>query len=237
MHEHAGSVFFGMQRALARYDRSVDKWNSTEDADVPPVPAETASLLARLCRAADSESLRRALVDLDLSLAPCHLDGAEASKFWRRQPLEGEHTASHTQGLYHFCHEFSVHGSCEHLQVAFLHLKLISLQAAEFPKRQRTANPLQEPSHILLPSRPRAAASSSTRKPVVSFNWAQTSRFLVANQADAWAEYFRSECVDVHMIISMGVADLKTVLQHVPAGVLFRLHTAASQRLEEAPLS
>ena len=94
--------FFGMQRTLARYDRSVDKWNSTEDADVPPVPAETASLLARLCRAADSESLRSALVDLDLSLAPCHLDGAEASKFWRRQPLEGEHTASHTQGLYHF---------------------------------------------------------------------------------------------------------------------------------------
>ena len=191
-----------MQRTPARYDRRVDKWNSTEDADVPPVSSETASLSARLCRAADSDSLRSALVDLDLSLAPCHLDkflrllnssvlvtfGAEASKFWRRQPLEVQHTASHTQGLWHFCHEFSVHGSCEHLQVAFLHLKLISWQAAEFPKRQRTANPLQEPSHILLPSRPRAAASSSARKPVVSFNWAQTSRFLVANQADAWAE-------------------------------------------------
>ena len=59
---------------LARYDRSMEKWNLTEDTDVPRVPAETASLLARLCSAADSESLRSALVDLDLSLAPCHLD-------------------------------------------------------------------------------------------------------------------------------------------------------------------
>ena len=236
---------------LARYDRSMEKWNLTEDADVPPVLAETASLLACLCSAADSESLRSALVDLDLSLAPCHLDkflrllnssvlvtfGAEASKFWRRQALEGEHTASHTHSLCHFCQEFSVHSSCEHVPVAFLLLKLFSLQAAEFPKRQRTANPLQEPSRILLPSRPRAAASSSARKPVVCFNLAQTSRFLVANQADSWAEHFRSECVDIHMIMSMGVADLKSVLQHVPAGVLFRLRAKASQWLEEAPLS
>ena len=163
--------------------------------------------------------------------------GAEASKFWRRQVLEGEHTASHTQGLCHFSQEFSVHGSCEHLHVAFLHLKLFSLHAAKFPKLQRAANPLQEPSHILLPSRPRAAASSSARKPVVCFNLAQTSRFLVANQADTWAEHFRSECVDIHMIMSMGVADLKSVLQHVPAGVLFRLHAKVSQWLEEAPPS
>ena len=160
------------------------------------------------------------LLDLDLSLSPCHLDKllrllsslvlvafwAEASKFWRCQPLEGQHTASHTQGFCYFCHGFSVHGSCEHLLVAFLHLKLISLQAAEFPKRQRTANPLQEPSHILLPSRPRAAASSSARKPAIVFNWAQTSHFFAANQADTWAEYFRSECIDVRMISSMGVA-------------------------------
>lgn len=251
VHEHDGNAFFGMQRTLAKYDSSVDTWNFTEDSDVPPVPAETASLLARLCRATDSESLNNALVDLDLSLSPRHLDkllrllnssvlvafGTEASKFWRRQPLEGQQTASHTHGLCHFCHEFSVHGSCEHLHVAFLHLKLISLQAAQFPKRQRTANPLQEPSHILLPSRPRATASSSARKPAIFFNWAHTSRFLAANQADTWAEYFRSECIDVHMISAMGVAELKAVLQHVPAGVLFRLHAAASQWLEEAPLS
>jgi hypothetical protein len=195
--------------------------------------------------------MQAALSDLDLSLDPCHLDkllrllnssvlvayGPEASKFWRRQPLCDQAAAPHTQGLCHFCHAFSLHGSCEHLHVAFLHLKLISLQEPQFPKRQRKANPLQDPAHILLPAHPRKAASSvpAARNTTLSFKWGQTSRFLAANQADTWAEHFRQECIDVHMIAAMSVPDLKSVLQPVPAGVLYRLHDAAPQWLEEVP--
>eukprot|EP00435_Cladocopium_sp_Y103_P055477 s46_g18.t1 len=249
VYEHEGTAFFAMQRTLARYEKSAEEWKFTEDVHVSSVPADTAARLAHLCAASDAESLRRALLELDLSLDPFHLDkllrlfnssvlvvfGPEASRFWRRQPLDDQPIAPHTQGLCHFCHDFSVHGSCEHLHVAFLHLKLISLQAAEFPKRQRKANPMQEPPHILLPAHSRAAASSSVRKATVSFNWGQTSRFLAAHHADTWAEHFRHECVDIHMIASMGVTDLKAVLQAVPAGVLYRLHEAASRWLEEAP--
>ena len=109
--------------------------------------AETTSRLAQLC----SASVQAALSDLDLSLDPCHLDqllrllnsfvlvafGPETSKFWHRQPLGDQTAGPHTQGLCHFCHAFSLHGSCEHLHVAFLHMKLISLQEPQFPKRQR----------------------------------------------------------------------------------------------------
>lgn len=37
------------------------------------------------------------------------------------------------------------------------------------------------------------------------------------------------------MIAAMSVPDLKSVLQPVPAGVLYRLHDAAPQWLEEVP--
>ncbi|CAL1170167.1 unnamed protein product [Cladocopium goreaui] len=116
--------------------------------------------------------------------------------------------APHTQGLCHFCHAFSLHCSCEHLH---------------------------DPAHILLPAHPRKAASSvpAARNTTLSFKWGQTSRFLAANQADTWAEHFRQECIDVHMIAAMSVPDLKSVLQPVPAGVLYRLHDAAPQWLEE----
>jgi hypothetical protein len=249
--ENEGSLFFAMPRTLARFDRATDEWIFTEDTNVSAPPAETASRLAQLCNASDAEAMQAALSDLDLSLDPCHLDkllrllnssvlvayGPEASKFWRRQPLCDQAAAPHTQGLCHFCHAFSLHGSCEHLHVAFLHLKLISLQEPQFPKRQRKANPLQDPAHILLPAHPRKAASSvpAARNTTLSFKWGQTSRFLAANQADTWAEHFRQECIDVHMIAAMSVPDLKSVLQPVPAGVLYRLHDAAPQWLEEVP--
>ena len=212
--------------------------------------ADTAARLAHICEASDVESLRRALLELDLSLDPCHLDkllrllnssvlgafGPEASRFWRRQPLDDQQIDPPRARLMALLPEFLSAWFLRASPCCIPAPKFISLQPAEFPKRQRKAHPMQEPPRILLPAHSRAAASSSSaRKATVSFNWGQTSRFRAAHHADTWAEHFRHECVDMRVIASMGVTDLKAVLQAVPAGVFSRLHEA-SRWLEEAPV-
>lgn len=161
--------------------------------------------------------------------------GPAAKQFWRRQNEEGDES-SHVQGLCLFCSAFCLHGTCEHLHAAFLHLKLLSLTVPNFPKK-RAQTPVSQkkaPSvHVLMPSQ--AASSTGTkstgrpRQP----RSAQLRAFLNSLGLIRWEPLLASEEIDVSLLASVPFSELKQAVPTIPSGVLFNLQDKARAWLKD----
>ncbi|CAE7797984.1 HERC1, partial [Symbiodinium necroappetens] len=168
------STVFAMPNTLAQWDHDLGKWNRVPDESVIPMPQGRASLLLQLLRAKEHQELVRVLRELGLGAEPLKhtekltkffnqhafvLIGKEAMRYWRRETPQSERL--HAQGVRAFCCHFAVHGSCEHVHAALVHLNQISLATPEFPIRARAAPAFERDAvPVLLPGASRGCCQA-----------------------------------------------------------------------------
>ena len=250
--DEEGSLFFCVPRTLATWDPEKTEWIFTPDENVQKPEAGRAKALAGLLLAKEVSALTMGLNSLGLGANPLQdLDkclhvlnrcvlvvvGPRATEYWRRAPPAAEREPNHhIQGLCGFCQTFCLHGTCEHLHTAFLHLQHISLRSPQFPDRGRRAPPFeQDPVQLLLPAEGSQPMHSNLPQtlPTPSSSDAGLKRFLQAGQFQLWEAPIQKQCFSIQQLASLPLSDLVLALPTVPAGILSRIQTSAVEWLKK----
>ena len=244
-----GTVFYCFPRTLATYNHDSKEWELTPDSSVRRPSLGFAGAFVALLRANSEPAVLRALQSLGLQNPFLDLEsllklldsyvlvaiGPSGAEYWRRQSAEGEENP-HTQGFCAFCHEFCLHGSCEHFHAANVDLKQISLQEPTFPQRQK-AIPIfqQSPVEVVLPAESRSdrAMSPASRPSKHSMGRhranAALTDFLRASGWALWDSVLQQERFTIDQLAMLAFCDLRVALPSVPAGILLRMQAAARE--------
>ena len=236
----ASATVFAMPSTLAKWDHAQKAWTAVSDSSVTPFRTGVAAKLGQLLRAKDHGDLIAALRGLGLGPEPFTdiealpqffnkhalvLVGEEAARYWRRTTPQGE--LLHVQGVCAFCSHFAVHGTCEHLHAAFLHLGHISVSAPIFPSRQQAVPASERESvSVLLPAAQRVARepSSSSRRTAAD---TALPRLLSSLGLSTWLPALQQEELSIAQIASLQLAELRIAAPSMPSGALLRLQAAA----------
>ena len=246
-YEDGDMTFFAMPQTLACYDGKAACWVAWSDESPPRANLfQLASSLAALVKARSSADFSNAYQGLGLcpnlqlkDLLPVlskhvlFVVGPYAQSFWRRQDGHGD-DSTYVQGVCQFCSSFCLHGTCEHLHAAFLHLTLVSIASPFFPVKRKRRPAEDQPVQVLLPAQARpAVVSSSSAAQGSRRNPASLRRFLQHLDFTRWESVIAAEQLDLDMLATMSFADLKTALPTVPSGVLIALQHEAPAWLKK----
>ena len=142
---------------------------------------------------------------------------------------------TYVQGLCLFCSSFCLHGTCEHLHAAFLHLNLVSIASPSFPAKRKRGLAEDQQAEILLPAQARPAVVSSSSAAQSSRRCPSSlHRFLQHLDLTCWESVLATEHLDLDMFATMSFVELKTALPTVPSGVLVTLQREAPTWLKKA---
>ena len=243
--DERGGLWYCLRKTLATYSKSSGKWTSTPDGDVRKPMIGLVQKLRALFLARDDASLFipmrssgcAADGQLDLEalrkLVSHHvlvLRGPLAEHFWRVQAPDGSAPA-YRQVACFGCPTFSIHGSCEHVHVAWLHSGDINMDQAHMPQfgRKKPKHAPKLPS-IVRPTKKRSRSQSAqvSQAPSAPSDGLK-ALLLELGFASLWPR-FAKEQVNISVLSSWDLASMKAYFPDIHAGPATRILAACKRR-------
>ena len=248
--DDAGGLWYAMQKTLGTYSKAQKKWSLTPGASVRKPHHGTAKQLQAIFLAKRSSILCEALAAADcmpdqsldlralrrlLSKHVLVLQGAPALDFWAASSPAGAEDL-YRQAVCFNCNVFGLHGTCEHVHLAFLHSGVVSLTKACMPapptkKKKRAATPT-----ILLPAKEkkrRGTPQTPTAKSTKSGLKSLLARLGMATLFPL----FQKEEVDVPLLSTWDLPTMKAYFPDIAAGPATKILQACKLQAGEVVMT